>query len=68
MLNTAVHRPWLRMLACILGELIAAFSLNCFIVPLGLYSGGGLGVLKTFTISRTLADAIVVYGRFNSLA
>ena len=34
MLNTAMHRPRLRMLACILGELIAAFSLNYFIVPL----------------------------------
>ena len=53
MLNTAVHRPWLRMLACILGELIAAFSLNCFIVPLGLYSGGGLGVCQ---LIRTLLE------------
>lgn len=42
MLNTAMHRPRLRMLACILGELIAAFSLNYFIVPLGLYSGGSM--------------------------
>ena len=53
MLNTAVHLPWLRMLACILGELIAAFSLNCFIVPLGLYSGGGLGVCQ---LIRTLLE------------
>ena len=51
MLNTAVHRPWLRMLACILGELIAAFSLNYFIVPLGLYSGGSMGVCQ---LIRTL--------------
>ena len=46
MLNTAMHRPRLRMLACILGELIAAFSLNYFIVPLGLYSGGSMGVCQ----------------------
>lgn len=51
MLNTAVHRPGLRMLACILGEWIAAFSLNYFIVPLGLYSGGGIGVCQ---LIRTL--------------
>ena len=51
MLNTAVHRPGLRMLACILGELIAAFSLNYFIVPLGLYSGGSMGVCQ---LIRTL--------------
>ena len=51
MLNTAMHRPRLRMLACIMGELIAAFSLNYFIVPLGLYSGGSMGVCQ---LIRTL--------------
>lgn len=51
MLNTAMHRPRLRMLACILGELIAAFSLNYFIVPLGLYSGGSMGACQ---LIRTL--------------
>lgn len=51
MLNTAMHCPRLRMLACILGELIAAFSLNYFIVPLGLYSGGSMGVCQ---LIRTL--------------
>ena len=51
MLNTAMHRPRLRILACILGELIAAFSLNYFIVPLGLYSGGSMGVCQ---LIRTL--------------
>ena len=51
MLNTAMHRPRLRMLACILGELIAAFSLNYFLVPLGLYSGGSMGVCQ---LIRTL--------------
>ena len=51
MLNTAVHRPGLRMLACIFGELLIAFSLNYFIVPLGLYSGGSMGVCQ---LIRTL--------------
>ena len=51
MLNTAMHRPGLRIAACILGEFIAAFSLNYFIVPLGLYSGGSMGVCQ---LIRTL--------------
>ena len=51
MLSTAIHRPWSRMLACILGEFIAAFSLGVFIVPLGLYSGGSMGVCQ---LIRTL--------------
>lgn len=51
MLYSATHRPKLRMLACILGELIVAFALNYFIVPLGLYSGGSLGVCQ---LIRTL--------------
>ena len=51
MLNTAVHRPGLRMLACIFGELLIAFSLNYFIVPLGLYAGGSMGVCQ---LIRTL--------------
>ena len=51
MLYTATHRPGLRMLACVLGELIAAFSLNCVIVPLGLYAGGSMGVCQ---LIRTL--------------
>lgn len=59
MLNTAMHRPRLRMLACILGELIAAFSLNYFIVPLGLYSGGSMGVCQ---LIRTLLQ---IWGGFS---
>lgn len=51
MLNTAMHHPGLRMATCILGEFIAAFSLNYFIVPLGLYSGGSMGVCQ---LIRTL--------------
>lgn len=39
------------MATCILGEFIAAFSLNYFIVPLGLYSGGSMGVCQ---LIRTL--------------
>lgn len=46
MLYNATHRPWTRLLACVLGELIVAFSQNYFIVPLGLYSGGAMGVCQ----------------------
>ncbi len=51
MLNSTVHHPWLRILACILGEAIAAVSINLFIVPLELYSGGIYGVCQ---LIRTL--------------
>ena len=53
MLYTAARRPELRILVCILGELIAAFSLNSFIVPLGLYAGGAMGVCQ---LTRTLLE------------
>ena len=53
MLYTAARRPELRILVCILGELIAAFSLNSFIVPLGLYAGGAMGVCQ---LARTLLE------------
>lgn len=44
MLYTTLHNHWLRLLACVVGELIAAAALNLFIVPLSLYTGGLLGL------------------------
>ena len=51
MLYHTLHKPSLRLLAAILGELIAASALNFFIVPLGLYTGGLLGFCQ---LLRTL--------------
>ncbi|MCI9122213.1 MAG: YitT family protein [Oscillibacter sp.] len=52
----SLHHRWLRLLAAVLGEFIAALALNLFIVPLNLYSGGLLGFCQLF---RTLLQNYV---------
>lgn len=51
MIYTALHNRWLRLLAAVFGELLSALALNVFIVPLGLYTGGVMGVCQ---LMRTL--------------
>ena len=51
MLYNTLHNRWLRLVACVVGELIAAAALNIFIVPLNLYTGGLLGFCQ---VVRTL--------------
>ena len=51
MLYNTPHNRWLRLVIAVIGELIAALGINLFIVPLGLYSGGTLGVCQ---LIRTL--------------
>ena len=51
MLYTSLHHRKLRLFVAVIGELLAALALNLFIVPLGLYTGGLMGVcqlLRTF--------------------
>ena len=51
MLYNTLHNRWLRIVAAVVGELIAAAALNLFIVPLNLYAGGIMGVcqlIRTF--------------------
>lgn len=51
MLYTASRNRWLRILAAVFGQLIVAASGRLFIVPLGLYSSGIMGVcqlMRTF--------------------
>lgn len=48
MLYNTLHNRWLRLVAAVVGELIAAISLNLFIVPLHLYTGGLMGVCQLF--------------------
>lgn len=43
MLGKLLHNRWLRLCMGILGSLIVATSINLFIVPHGLYTGGLLG-------------------------
>ena len=51
MLYNTLHSRWLRIVAAVVGELIAAAALNLFIVPLNLYTGGIMGVCQ---LIRTL--------------
>ena len=51
MLYNTLHNRWLRLVIAVIGELIAALGIILFIVPLGLYSGGTLGVCQ---LIRTL--------------
>lgn len=51
MIYNTLHNRWLRLVAAVVGELIAAAALNLFIVPLSLYTGGLMGVCQ---LVRTL--------------
>ena len=51
MLYNTLHNRWLRLVAAVAGEFIAAAAMNLFIVPLHLYSGGVMGVCQ---LIRTL--------------
>ena len=51
MLYNTLHNRWLRLVAAVVGEFIAAAAMNLFIVPLNLYSGGVMGVCQ---LIRTL--------------
>lgn len=53
MLYNTLHNRWLRLVAAVVGELIAAAALNLFIVPLSLYTGGLMGVCQ---LIRTLLN------------
>lgn len=64
MLYSALHNRWLRLFAALVGEALIAAGVNLFIVPLGLYSGGVLGVCQ---LIRTLAQSHldIVFGSFD---
>ena len=53
MLNKALHTTWLRMVTLLFGAALAAFTVNIFIVPQGLYNGGLLGLCQ---VIRTVLD------------
>lgn len=56
MIYDTLHKPSLRLLAAILGELISAAAINLFIVPLNLYTGGLMGVCQLLrTLLQTYA-------------
>lgn len=51
MIYNTLHNRWLRLIAAVGGELICAAGVRLFIVPLGLYAGGLMGVCQ---LARTL--------------
>lgn len=53
MFYNALHNRWFKMIIMMLGSAMAAVAVNLFIVPLGLYNGGLLGIsqmLRTFMV------------------
>lgn len=56
MLYNTLHNRWLRLIAALAGESLIAAGVNLFIVPIGLYSGGVLGVCQLIrTLLQTYA-------------
>lgn len=51
MLYNTLHNRSLRLVVAVLGELIVALSLNLFVVPMNMYSGGLTGICQ---LIRTL--------------
>lgn len=51
MMYNSLHNRWLRLAAAMLGEGVVALALRLFIVPMGLYSGGMMGLCQ---LIRTL--------------
>lgn len=56
MMYNSLHNRWLRLIAAMLGEGVVALALQLFIVPLGLYSGGLMGLCQL--IRTLLHDAL----------
>ncbi len=46
MVYNTLHNRWLRLVIAVLGALISAAALNLLIVPLGLYTGGLMGLCQ----------------------
>ena len=53
LLYNTLHNRWLRLLAAVAGELLSAAAVGIFIVPLGLYTGGLMGLCQ---LVRTLLN------------
>ena len=51
MLYNTLHRPVLRAITAVLGQMLVALAINFFIVPQGLYTGGLMGICQ---LIRTL--------------
>lgn len=48
-----IHTRWTKILAIVAGGFLYAFGMNEFLIPYGLYSGGGVGVAQIITFFIT---------------
>ena len=64
MFSKALHNRWLRLCVGVLGELIVAASINLFIVPHNLYTGGLLGTsaMAGYVGGGGVGDLALTYG------
>lgn len=44
-----IHSKWLKVAAIVAGAFLYAFGMNYFLIPYGLYSGGGVGIAQVIT-------------------
>ena len=58
MIHQILHHRWIRLIACLAAQFATAASLNLFIVPLGLYSGGLMGLCQ---LIRTLLQTYLSF-------
>lgn len=57
MLYNTMHNRWLRLILAVFGELLSASAVAVFIVPLGLYTGGLMGLCQVIrTLLSTYLD------------
>lgn len=64
MLQKLQHNEWMRLALSFFSCILYAIAINWFIVPLGLYSGGLLGIcqlLRTFLVETLSFPAVVDY-------
>lgn len=44
-----IHSKWVKITAIVAGAFLYAFGMNYFLIPYGLYSGGGVGIAQVIT-------------------
>lgn len=62
MIYNTLHNKWARLALAILGELLCAAAQVVFLVPMGLYTGGLMGLCQ---VIRTLAQSIPGVGGYD---
>ena len=64
MLKSTMRYGWSRLALAVLGSLIYALGINLFVTPLGLYTGGLMGIcqlLRTLILSALHVSSPCAY-------